>query len=100
MNISVNLAPEQIEGYVTQAILDSTLGDAIKAVIEDEIKKLDSWNSPLRAAIQKQILIIIANMLRDEYVDQIKEAVQKKMTDEVLDDISSKAWNALLSHYE
>ena len=56
MELNVNIDPEQINKMVADAVLESALGDAVKKVINEQVKKLSSsYNNPLDSVVQQHI---------------------------------------------
>lgn len=94
MNIEIN--KEQVEQAVVSAILQSGIGDRVKRVIDEEIKKIDdSWKqSVLRDAILGEIKnIIISEMIQKN--EHIRELVKEQLTDKKVSSIISLLFNKL-----
>jgi hypothetical protein len=83
MDIQINVSPEQITKVVSQAILDSTLGNNIKKIIEEKVAELGKkdWNEPIRKAIENEIFSVIEKFIIKEYKPQIEEIVRKQISE-------------------
>ena len=72
--------PDDIEDRIAQALLESHLNNAISEVLDDvceKVKDPNSWDNPVRRALQNLTSEVITSMLKDDpaVVDAIKAAV-------------------------
>jgi len=94
MNIEIN--KEQVEQAVVSAILESGVGERVKRIVEDEIKKIDdNWKSSvLRDAIIVEIKnIIISEMIQKN--EQVRTLVKEQLTDKKVSSIITLLFNKL-----
>ena len=94
MELKLNLDPEQINKMVSEAVLASTIGTTIKQVVEEKIRDLNGYDSPLKKAIGQSILAEIAKIIDKAHGEALRTAIRSQMTDEVVTKISTAAWNA------
>lgn len=100
MDIKLDIDPEDINKHVVQAIVDSSIGVQIKRVIEDKIKELDSsWNNPIKLVVEQQIREIAYDVLIKDYREVMEDMIRKQITDEVVSNLMTKAWESLKSNY-
>lgn len=100
MELNVNIDPEQINKMVADAVLESALGDAVKKVINEQVKKLSSsYNNPLESVVQQHIVNMIRDTLVTEYADDFKSKVHKAVADKMNDDFVGKVIEAGLRNY-
>lgn len=103
MELQANIDPKEVEREVVQTILDSALGEKVKAVIQQEIARLgQSWggSSALQTAIQQEVCRIVLETIRQEYLETIRTAVRQRLTDTLVDSIVNAAWKAFMDNVE
>jgi len=91
----VEINAKEVQEHLTQAILNSTIGEAIKKEIE---KQFTSFNNPfenaLKAAIQQEVRRLIVIELQSEPVtSKMREAVRQALEDRVVKDFATVAIN-------
>ena len=99
--MSLNIDPESINRYVADAIIASTIGDAVKAQIEEAIKSLTaSYDNPLKKIIHQQVSQMANEAVKGQYADQIKAAIAAAMTEHTTEKLVSaivmKAFDEIL----
>ena len=100
MELNVNIDPDQINKMVADAVLESALGDAVKNVIDEQVKKLSSsYNNPLDSVVQRHIADMVRATLTAEYTDELRERVHKAVADKMTDDFVSKVIEAGFRNY-
>lgn len=87
MDVKINIEPDQINKFVADSIIQSTLGVQLQKIIKDKVDEYSrQWDNPLKKAVEYEIERVIAIVLRDEYGDQIrshiKDLLAKMITDE------------------
>jgi len=92
MELNVNIDPDQINKMVSDAVLDSALGEQVKKTIAEQVKAMSgSYNNPLEAVIKLHISDIVQQVLINDYADELKtkiaESVAEKMKNEFISDI-------------
>lgn len=101
MEVKINIEPEQINQMVSQAILESVIGEKMKAAIEKELAKLSSsYDNPLEKVVAEEIRIILIDLLRSEpYYEQINAAVKKELTEEAIAQILGTVWDYINNRF-
>lgn len=96
--MNVDISPEDINKYVADKILNSALGEALRKVIDDEIKKLSqSYDNPLQKAVQQEIQRLIMAVVETEYGPKLRAAIQERMTDKIVGEVANKAFDAWMN---
>lgn len=99
--MNLNIDPDTINRYVADAIIGSTIGDAIKAQIEEAIKSLTSgYDNPLKKIIHQQVFHMASEAVKGQYAEQIKAAIAEKMaehtTEKLVNAVIMKAFDEIL----
>lgn len=97
--MEVNLDAKDVNEYIAQAVLDSTLGKQIKKEIEEALKGAYSYDAPVKRVVQSEMNTLIHTMITEEYAPIIRKKVQRYVTDEILNDLTKKAWEAFMKRY-
>lgn len=91
MSIEVNIDAQAVQEHVAKAIVDSTLGEAIKKAVEKALQSSYGGGSvvdqAVSAAVYEQVRLYARELVREEFAPQIREAVRAGLTDEKLDAI-------------
>lgn len=89
MDIKLDIEPKHIEEMVTKAIIDSSVGTAIKSVVEKEIKELSySYNKGLHEEVRKQITVMIRETLKEpEFYNTMQGEVRKVLSEKLTESI-------------
>ena len=100
MDIKVDINPEDVNRFVVEAILKSTLGEEVKRVVERKIGELsNSWNNPLDGVVRQHIERCISSLLQDTYRETIRTkvaaAMAGKLTDEWVEKMTMAAFHAV-----
>ena len=95
MEVQVDINKDDINTMLVNAILESTLGDAMKEAVESAIKRLDSYDYKTKEILDKIVRDEIIRLVNAEYSDKIKEHVKRLATDEAISDLAEKAWEKL-----
>ena len=100
--LTVAVDGDAINRYVSEAILNSVLGENLKQAIEYEVKKLaevNRYNGPstLEKVVHGEVLRILETMMRGEpLASRIRAIVEAAATDEVVEHFASTGWQALM----
>lgn len=100
----MQLTPEQINEFMAKAVLDSQLGDAVKAAASRVMKDLSAtYNNPFDEVIKRHVVQMIDAEVVTTYKPLleagIKDAMARHMTDEVVEKIITAAMERLRSRY-
>ena len=91
MDVKVDINSEDVNRMVVDAILKSTLGEAVQEAIKKAVKDISrSYDNPLEAVIKKHIDTVIIGVLHSEYKEVMRSQVQKSLEGKVTDDFVSK----------
>ncbi|MEJ1404715.1 MAG: hypothetical protein RPU73_12740 [Candidatus Sedimenticola sp. (ex Thyasira tokunagai)] len=97
MDLNVNIDPEQINKLVAEAVLNSAIGEQVKAQVQKNVDELGkSYNNPIDAVIKKHINDLILQCLMAEHAELLKakvhEALSGKITDEFVNKVMDAGW--------
>ena len=100
MDLNVNIDPEQINKMVSEAVLESAIGDQVKTQVQKTVDELGrSYNNPIEGVIQQQVADLILQCLMAEHAETLKgkvhEAVSSKITDEFVNKVMEAGWGNL-----
>lgn len=84
--MEINIKPEDIDRYVKQSILDSTVGKTLTIEIEKGIKDMMSnWNNPVKAFMNKILEEFVREyMEKPEVKTACLEAITRVITPETV----------------
>lgn len=82
-----NIDPEEINKFVSQKILESSIGEALRKEIDTQVSRLaTSFDNPMKPVVANAISQVAREYLETPEVKaRLKETVQKALTDEALD---------------
>jgi uncharacterized protein (UPF0297 family) len=92
--MNIDISKETIEKAVSDAIVQSSIGDKIKAGVLDALSK--GYENPIDKAIQKCIGDIAIATIKDQYKDMITKAVNDRLTQELVDKFADKFWQKII----
>lgn len=100
----MELTPQQINDFIAKAVLDSAIGEAVKAAVDKVLSDLQkSYNNPFETVIKSHVTSMIDKVLATQFAPQIeagvKAALDKSLTDEVLKSITAAAIERLRRNY-
>lgn len=102
MPVELNISPDDINRYVADQVINSAIGTALKAVIDEKVKELSrSYNNPLHAVIEREITAIAANLIRQKHQETIEAEVVKvvastitsEFVSNLIEEAFTKKWN-------
>ncbi len=77
--MNVDIDPRDIEKAIVDAVLKSSLGNAIMDAVDTEVASLTKsknyGQSLIRTAIQAEIQKIVLSVLRNDYEDKIRQVI-------------------------
>ncbi len=98
--MDINVTPEQINKFIADKILQSSLGNTLEQRIKEVVSKLSqSWDNPYDQVIKSHINESIKQVIEENYSSFIKEEVKNRLTDEMLQKYVNNAWHKLTRDY-
>jgi pantothenate kinase-related protein Tda10 len=96
----MELTPEQVNSFIANAILESQIGAVVKAAVDRSVAKLSqSYDNPFDQVIKNEVASLIQKEVAEKYRPQleasIKAAIEKHMTNEVIQNIINAAIDKL-----
>lgn len=100
--MEINIKPEDIDVYVKNAIMESTLGNNIKEGIEKALKELFSgYRNPVEDIMKRELERLVKEYLEQESVKpQVMLAIAKSITPEAVGQIVMYGCSELKRRYE
>lgn len=92
----VKIDPERINTMVAQAIMGSAIGAKLQEIVTKAVADVGGYNSPLKAAIEAEVMRLIMDTVKTQYLEQVRTAVKAKMTEEAITQIVDAAWAAIV----
>jgi ATP-dependent Clp protease ATP-binding subunit ClpA len=104
MQVNVNIDPDEINRQVTAAIVDSALGQKLKAAIEARLNVVLGGgyqsDSVIGQVVDEEVRAVVRRLLTTTYRVQVEEAAKtymaERFTDELLTRAFDKLWDKLL----
>jgi len=86
---NIAVTPDDVNKYVTQAIMESSIGINLKAAIDKELKDaIDGYDSPVKKVCREAIRAAIQGVIdQPSWKEKINEAVAKHVTDDFLNSV-------------
>ena len=98
MSIELNLTPSDIDKLVKESIMLSGFGEAVKKAC---VNTLTGYNSPIESEVRKYIAELTAQLLREKFSVQIKEAIsgtiEAAVTQEIINKITEASVKQMIS---
>lgn len=84
--MEISIDPQAVNQLVADAILKSTLGEAVKKAVEKEVANLTrGWDNPLELVIRNYL----AQMARDVLVSDHQEALRQRLSEALATKLSA-----------
>jgi uncharacterized membrane protein YheB (UPF0754 family) len=91
----MQLTPEQVNEFISKAILESQIGEAVKASVERVMADLKkSYQNPFDDVIKRHVNQAIEQLIVAEYAPVISERVKSALAEQMTDDMVGK----IISH--
>lgn len=95
MDLNINIDPEQINKLVAESVLNSAIGEQVKAQVQKNVDELGkSYNNPIDAVIKRHINDLIIQCLMAEYSEFLKSKVHDALSGKITDDFVNKVMEA------
>jgi len=100
--MEININPADIDLYVKNAIMESTLGKNIKDGIEKALKDLFSgYNNPIDNIMKRELERLVKDYIEQEEVkSKIMESIAKVVTPDAVSSIITYGVNELNRRYK
>lgn len=87
--MEIQIKPEDLDKYIQEAVLKSTLGKNLTVTIEKAFQEsLNGWDAPIRSMIKEQIKHAISDFINlPENKMHIENIVKENVTISVIDKI-------------
>ena len=85
--LELNLTPADIDKLVKESIMLSGFGEAVKTAC---VNTLTGYNSPIENEVRKYVAELTAQLLREKFSVQIKEAISAAIEASVTREIINK----------
>lgn len=89
--IKVEIDAEAVNRQVAEAIVNSALGERVEKAVNDALGKgYFSGRDAIKDAIEHEVYEQARRIVREEFTEQIKEAVRAKATPELIEDAAQR----------
>jgi len=88
--MELNITPEDIDKYVKDALLESTIGKTVKEALDKAIKDIfsRSYNNPLEDFVKKEITNITKEYMQQEHIlPLLQQSIAKAITPLAIENI-------------
>ena len=105
MQFNVNINPDEVNKQLSEAIINSALGEKLKVAIERRVSEIlgDGLYGPaiVKGVVDEEVRAIIRKMLQsDEFQTQMQAMVRRwfeeKFSDELIGDALGRLWDKLI----
>lgn len=81
-----SIDPDAINRFVSEKIIESSIGDALRTTIDNEVKKLSSsYDNPMKNVVTMKLQEVAREYLETpEVKERLRKVVEEKLTDDVL----------------
>ncbi len=86
--MEITIKPEELDVYVRDAILKSTVGKILKETIESHFSK--SYNNPVEEAVRQMIYALVREAVADKYQEFLKKDIERILLENYTETIASK----------
>jgi phage-related tail protein len=101
MEFNLDIKPEQINKMVSEAVLNSAIGTAIKESIKRETSKLSStYNNPIDDVINREIKSMARDFLLKDLDAEIRIKVNEAIKTRLTDDFITKLMNNMFDNLD
>lgn len=100
----MQLTPEQINVFLSNAVLESNIGEAVKESVEKTLKSLtSSYDNPFDKVVKDQVINLIQEQISSTYrpliEEQVKTSLQKSLTDRIVGEIVQSAIDRMIREH-
>lgn len=88
-HVPISVDPAAINEYIAKQIIDSALGERLKETVHEALEAFGRYsNDPLKSAVIGEVNKHVMTFVREEFKDQIEEAVREHMTPEFINNLA------------
>jgi len=96
MTINIDIKSEDINKYISEEIIKSSLGKEFKQILDREIRDF-GWQKAVKKVVNEEICHLLRQYLKTQQVqDQLREKIATQLNYKTLWDLSNKAIERLL----
>lgn len=97
----MQLTPEQVNDFLSKAVLESNIGEAVKDSVEKSLKSLtSSYENPFDKVVKEQVINLIQEQISSTYrpiiEEQVKTSLEKSLTDRIVGEIVNSAIDKMI----
>lgn len=98
--VRITVDPEQVNKMLSEALLQSAIGEQLEKVINKEVQALSrSYDNPIEKVVKNEIREAITRIINEEYGEKIKTMVAEKVTEQFTKDLFDKLWSSYTNRY-
>lgn len=93
----MELTPEQINEFISNAVLESQIGEAVKASVARVVADLNkTYNNPFDEVIKRYVVELVNSELRTTYKPQFEEKIKAALADWMTEDVFKRIIDAAI----
>ena len=99
---AIAIDSEEINKRISRAVLESALGEKIKASVLEAVKELDAWSynrNPIKEAIREEVTSLCISEVRTTAGEALRLKVREALEGQLTEDIISKAVERFLERF-
>ena len=98
--VAVEVDDKAVNKMVADAILNSALGERLREIVKEQLDTLrNSYNNPIKAAVERQINLVVTSIVENEFRGNIEQVVREQLTPEITAEVARKAWASLINRF-
>lgn len=87
----MNLTPEQVNEFIANAVLKSTIGVEVEKAVTKAVQSLSSsYNNPFESVIRNEVARVMVATIRDKYTGTIEAIVAEQIKSQVTEKVVAK----------
>lgn len=99
MEVNVEIDQNKINEAVTQAIIESAIGEEMRREIKAYLESAKAaYNNPIKGIIARVVQEEIYKLIVTEWREPLMEEIRKQFTEQVLSEVVSKTFQTIMDN--
>lgn len=97
----MQLTPEQINEFIANAVLESQLGEAVKASVArvmDDMRR--SFSNPFDEVIKRHVAKVVEELVSTQYRTVLEEGIKTRLAEAMTDEVFEKIIEAAIERFK
>lgn len=100
VEMEIKVDPEDINRYMSQKLIESSIGEAVKKEIDKQVDLLtSSYKSPIEPIVSNYINKTIQDLVEKKFKKKIEQQVRDFVTVEFVEKLINKLWDTFRNRY-